>query len=139
MKQKGFTLLEVLAVITILGLVITILTPVVTGSLKQGKKDLAITSTKNYVEACETYLKAAALKNNLTKLEPNKTYQVAKETTIGLKKYKPINDLIEFSGEIPTEGTITTNDNYALSSATLKIGGYTVIYDGETKEASIKS
>ncbi len=139
MKQKGFTLLEVLGVITILGFVVTILTLVVGGSLKQGKKNIAITSAKNYIESFETYLGATAIKEDLVKYDAGNAYNVNTETVVSDKTYPSINSVIEYSGEKLKEGTITPNDNYAVSSATLKVNGYTVIYDGETKEATIKN
>ena len=37
-NKKGFTLLEILGVITILGFLVTMITVVVGGSLKQNKK-----------------------------------------------------------------------------------------------------
>ena len=136
--KKGFTLLEILGVITILGFLVVVLTVVVGGSLKQGKKNITITSAKNYVEAVENYLAASALKEDLVKYEANQTYNVSDQTVIGEKTYPSINSVIEYNGDKVKEGTVTTNENYAVSSATLKINGLTVKYDGETKEATIK-
>ncbi len=137
-NKKGFTLLEILGVITILGFLVTMITVVVGGSLKQNKKNMVINSTKNYIEAVETYLAATALKDDLVKYEAGNVYNVNSETVIGDKTYPAINSVIEYTGDKVKEGTITTNDNYAVSSATLKINGMDVTYNGETKEATIK-
>ena len=137
-KRKGFTLLEMLGVITILGFLIVVITVVVGGSLKQNKKNIAVMSAKDYIEAVETYLGATALKDDLVKYDALKTYNVNEETVIDDKTYPAINNVIEYTGDKVKEGTITPNENYAVSSATLKINGMTVIYDGSTKEAKVK-
>lgn len=139
MKQKGFTLLEILAVVTILGLIIATIVPIVGGSLKQSKKNITIDSAKSYINAYETYLKATALRSELTKYPAGQAYQVASETQISGVTYPAVNNTIGFNGEAPTGGTITPNDNYAVASANLTIGDYTVIYDGKTKEYVIKN
>lgn len=49
MKTRGFTLVELLAVIVILGLIALVSVPAITGLLKSGKEDLA-NSQKDTVE-----------------------------------------------------------------------------------------
>lgn len=47
MKEQGFTLVELLAVIVILGLIALISVPAITGILKSGKESLSETQLKN--------------------------------------------------------------------------------------------
>lgn len=55
MKRNGFTLIEVLAVIIILGVVGLIVMPVVTNSLKESKDDLYEVQISNIREASKTW------------------------------------------------------------------------------------
>lgn len=55
MKQKGFTLVEVLAVIIILGVIGLIVMPAVTGSINDSKDDLYDMQVSNIIEAGKTW------------------------------------------------------------------------------------
>lgn len=55
MKNKGFTLIEVLAVIIILGVIGLIVMPVVTNSLRESKDDLYEVQISNIKEASKTW------------------------------------------------------------------------------------
>lgn len=55
MKRNGFTLIEILAVIIILGVVGLIVMPVVTSSLKESKDDLYQVQISNIREAAKTW------------------------------------------------------------------------------------
>lgn len=55
MKKNGFTLIEVLAVIIILGIIGLIVMPVVTNSLKESKEDLYNVQIANIKEAAKTW------------------------------------------------------------------------------------
>lgn len=55
MKENGFTLIEILAVIIILGVVGLIVMPVVTNSLKESKDDLYEVQISNIREASKTW------------------------------------------------------------------------------------
>lgn len=55
MKKNGFTLIEVLAVIIILGVIGLIVMPVVTNSLKESKADLYKIQISNIKEAAKTW------------------------------------------------------------------------------------
>ena len=55
MKQNGFTLVEVLAVIIILGIIGVIVMPAVTGSINDSKDDLYDMQVSNIIEASKTW------------------------------------------------------------------------------------
>ena len=55
MKKNGFTLIEVLAVIIILGVIGLIVMPVVTNSLKESKDELLEVQLTNIKEAAKTW------------------------------------------------------------------------------------
>src|SRR5574344_691561 len=63
MNKKGFTLVELLAVIVILGVIALIVTPIVTGVIKKSKDSAAIDSSYQYEEAAKLYA-AEATGNN---------------------------------------------------------------------------
>lgn len=55
MKRNGFTLVEVLAVIIILGIIGVIIMPAVTGSINDSKDELYDMQVSNIVEAGKTW------------------------------------------------------------------------------------
>src|SRR5574344_461625 len=63
MNKKGFTLVELLAVIVILGVIALIVTPIVTGVIKKSKDSAAINSSYQYEEAAELYVSEATGNN----------------------------------------------------------------------------
>src|SRR5574344_301328 len=63
MNKKGFTLVELLAVIVILGVIALIVTPIVTGVIKKSKDSAAIDSSYQYEEAAELYVSEATGNN----------------------------------------------------------------------------
>ena len=56
MKSKGFTLVELLAVIVILAVISLIATPMVLGVIEKSKKSAAIESVNGIVDAAEKYM-----------------------------------------------------------------------------------
>lgn len=54
-KKKGFTLIELMAVIAIIAILAAVLVPTVNGYIQRSKKTAIITQARNVVNAVETY------------------------------------------------------------------------------------
>ena len=54
-KKKGFTLIELMAVIAIIAILAAVLVPTVNGYINRAKKTAIITQARNVVNAVETY------------------------------------------------------------------------------------
>ena len=54
-KKKGFTLIELMAVIAIIAILAAVLVPTVSGYIERSKKTAVITQIRNVVSAVETY------------------------------------------------------------------------------------
>lgn len=77
MKKNGFTLIEILAVIIILGVISLIAMPVVTNSLKESKDDLYDVQISNIRESAKTW---AADNINTLPTEANESVIVTLKT-----------------------------------------------------------
>ncbi len=69
MKKKGFTLVELLAVITLLSLVMIIVVSAISSPYRNMKKDLNESQKKLIISAAETYIQR--YKNNYPSVEGN--------------------------------------------------------------------
>ena len=58
-KKKGFTLIELMAVIAIIAILAAVLVPTVTGYITRAKKTAVITQARAVVNAIETYNQSA--------------------------------------------------------------------------------
>lgn len=135
--KRGFTLIEVLAVIVILAFITSIVVPTVSKNLKESNEKVIMTSANNYIEAVETYLKAAALNKELDQYKINQSYSVASETVIDGVTYPALNKKVSATGDYPTVGFITIDDSYHVVSANLVIRKYRVTYDRTTRKYNI--
>ena len=75
--RRGFTLIELLAVIVILAIIALIATPIILGIIKDTKKEAAIRSVENYLDAVEIAISNEYLKDSLVNLDG--TYQISEE------------------------------------------------------------
>lgn len=130
--KKGFTLVELLAIIIILSLIAAISIPAVASNLKESRQTIAETSALNYISCVETYLRASILDKNLMKLKEGETYNVSKKTIIDGTEYPAITNLVEFRGEAPKSGTVKVGIT-KVEVAQLVIDGYRISYSRGSK------
>lgn len=125
-NNKGFTLVELLAVIVILGVIITIVTLNVGNSLDRSKKKTAMLTAKSFVTAVNDY-------NFINQDEPSEQIKCSSTTatteSINISTlFSKLKESIE--GDLPDSGTITlTCETKKVKSASLVIGKFTVTYD----------
>ena len=88
MNNKGFTLIELILVITLLGIIALIAVPTITGILNDSKQEVSKDQEKIIINAAKTYMV-----NNSTKLPTEKCY-VSLETlnSEGILPKKDIKD-----------------------------------------------
>ena len=114
MKKKGFTLVELLAVIVILGIIMSIATPIIIKVINDSKKETYKLSMSGYVKAVEEQIAVNKAKGKITK---NGNYNI-KDFEVG------------YSGRIADKGSFNVNDEL-VSSAQLCFDTYLVKYDGK--------
>lgn len=149
MKEKGFTLVELLATIVVLAIIALIATPIVLGVIQEARSGAAKISAFNYIEAVEKYMVLTELDNTKVKLVKGQTYQVSNITyeevtlldyfieSVKAKENNIIlNDIISIKGEKPTSGTITIGEKNTVESAKLVIKNYKI--ECLNKECKVK-
>ena len=144
-NTKGFTLIELLAVIVILAIIALIATPMILGVIDSAKKGAAESSAYGYIDAVEK----STLKNMLANASEAKivddTYKISdagkklvaeNETVTVGEDTNPVTISVDFKGKNPeNDGTIIVEGG-EITSATLKINGYDITYDGKTAKVA---
>ena len=80
-KKKGFTLIELMAVIAIIAILAAVLVPTVSGYIQRAKKTAIITQVRNVVSAIETH-NATAAANNQIESKKNNNQQQSVDVTL---------------------------------------------------------
>ena len=116
MKSKGFTLVELLAVIVILSIIAIIAVPIVINIIEDSKKNSILRSAEMYMDAVEMSIAQATLKDQNVSDE---MYNILSTGNIclGYNNDNKCNDelVVEVSGEHPKEGTITIQNSIIKS------------------------
>ena len=120
-KNKGFTLVELLAVIVILALVALIATPIILNVINDAKKQAAKDSAYGYMDAVEKYIVSSELEG---KSINDGTYRVEDLNNMG----------VSVKGSTPDNGNIEIK-NSSVKSYDIGIDGYEV-NNGEVKKVS---
>ena len=120
-KNKGFTLVELLAVIVILALIALIATPIILNVINDAKKQAAKDSAYGYMDAVEKYIVSSELEGKSIK---DGTYSVEELNSMG----------VSVKGSTPDNGTIKI-ENKEVKSYDIGIDGYAVS-NGEVKKVS---
>ena len=125
MKKKGFTLVELLAVIVILAIIALIATPIILNVIGDAKKGAAIQSLNGYIDAAE---KAIAM----NQLEEDSTFPTSDAS--GCYELKNLDKFIKVKGTKPKLGTdakICFKNGDVKSIDELEIDGYEMKYEDE--------
>ena len=120
-KKKGFTLVELLAVIVILALIALIATPIILNVINDAKKQAAKDSAYGYMDAVEKYIVSSELED---KSIQDGTYSVEELNSMG----------VSVKGSTPDNGNIEIK-NSSVKSYDIGIDGYEV-NNGEVKKVS---
>ena len=120
-KNKGFTLVELLAVIVILALIALIATPIILNVINDAKKQAAKDSAYGYMDAVEKYIVSSELED---KSIQDRTYSVEELNSMG----------VSVKGSTPDNGNIEIK-NSSVKSYDIGIDGYEV-NNGEVKKIS---
>ena len=120
-KNKGFTLVELLAVIVILALIALIATPIILNVINDAKKQAAKDSAYGYMDAVEKYIVSSELED---KSIQDRTYSVEELNSMG----------VSVKGSTPDNGNIEIK-NKEVKSYDIGIDGYAVS-NGEVEKVS---
>ena len=120
-KNKGFTLVELLAVIVILALIALIATPIILNVINDAKKQAAKDSAYGYMDAVEKYIVSSELEDTSIK---DGTYSVEDLNSMG----------VSVKGSIPDNGTIKIESG-SVKSYDIGIDGY-VVSNGKVEKVS---
>ena len=167
MKNKGFTLVEILAVIAILALLVIIALPNVLKMFNQAKKDVFLTDAKNiYKEISKKYIsenmkgnKISIISNDNNKLELESNdlkYKVKLKNDGSIKKFEVSNGNYCISGKFNNLSDLTTDkitegkceeiypknfstDDWEIIIDAIREGNDGVYNVGDTKEIDLGS
>lgn len=130
MKNKGYTLVELLAVIIILSVIILITTPTVLKTVNKARKEANNISVKSYIKAVEqTYIKENINKNfdpNMCEIQSNGNL-ICNDSNEEIK--------IDAEGSRPTSGTILMYEGKVLDASIINFSDKKYLYkDNEAIE-----
>ena len=128
--KKGFTLVELLAVIVILAIISLIAVPIVTDVINNSRESSILRSTEFYLDAVEQGIARRQLNNKTT---DDGVYDVKEDGNICLvydEEEECIDELkVEIDGNYPTGGDITISNGRISNIKNLKFGEEYVSYD----------
>ena len=119
-RNKGFTLVELLAVIVILALIALIATPIILNVINDAKKQAAKDSAYGYMDAVEKYIVSSELED--------------KSIQDGRYSVEELNKKISVKGSTPDNGNIEIK-NSSVKSYDIGIDGY-VVSNGKVDKVS---
>ena len=123
--KKGFTLLEMLAVLVLLLIVSAIVVPTTIKRTNKAEEDTITTNVLSYIKEVETAVVKEIGKDDGVNLEG--LYQVNN----GTLSNETTNYPISLQGSLPDSGTITINGSGKVIDANLFYKKFQVIYDGQ--------
>ena len=142
-KNKGFTLVELLAVIVILALIALIATPIILNVINDAKKQAAKDSAYGYMDAVEKYIVSSELEDESI---PDGIYRVEDlNKKISVKGSTPDNGIIKIENkevkkyDIGIDGYAVRNGKVEKVSTTKKFENGTAVYYNPETETKCKS
>ena len=139
-NKKGFTLVELLAVIVILAIIALIATPIILNVIDNAKEGAAKNSAYGYIDALEKANAQAILSDSeVTVLSGTyTTSDGGKVVTYGSDKSKTMN--VNFKGDAPTDGGTLTYTNGKLTGGSITVSGkaFSVTSAGELTKSTSK-
>ena len=143
-KNKGFTLVELLAVIVILALIALIATPIILNIIKDAKRSAAKNSAYGYIDAVEKYVVLAKTQTGNYKLElvPTEDKQLTCETKEECIKdtglIGEVNKTIK--GTKPSKIKLNIKGSEVVTGTEITVDGFAFTYDGKklTEAGEIK-
>ncbi len=129
--KKGFTLLEVLAVLVLMGMIIGIVYIKVDKKIDSATTTELTESARNYISNVEMNFVNVDLNSDDL---PSGTYQVASPNVINEKNYPSMNEIIGITENKPVDGYVTVNEDGKVIEASLTIRKYKVSYQNGSYE-----
>ena len=127
-NKKGFTLVELLAVIVILAIIALIATPIILNVIDDAKTNAAKNSAYGYIDALE--------KANAQDMLSSESINVLSgDYTIsdGALTHGESAVTVKFKGTKPTSGTLTYAEGKLSSGSTITVDGKTFTSDADGK------
>ncbi len=126
--KKGFTLIEMLAVLFLLLILSAIVVPEAVKRTNKAEEDTISANVLNYIKEVETSVVNEIGKDDGVNLEG--TFQV----NDGILTNETISYPINLKGDLPSSGTIIIATNGKVSSANLIYKQFQTVYDGHNIE-----
>ncbi|WP_300903230.1 prepilin-type N-terminal cleavage/methylation domain-containing protein [uncultured Clostridium sp.] len=133
-KKKGFTLIELMAVIAIIAILAAVLVPTVTGYINRSKKTAIVSQVRNVITAVETH-NATATGTEIIGTDKKVTDLVGTNGLIeeDLLTEDSINRLNEMTIGVAQE---INQDSNAVKNITLKGDGTFESFNGKTEDGT---
>lgn len=132
MKNKGFTLVELLAVIIILGVIAVITVPKINEQVENSKSKAVKSSALNYKKTIDEYILHQQMNKNEITL--NGSYTVTSE---GKLTQNTTTIDITFDGEKPKGGTLTYLNNELIEGC-ITLNKYAITFENGDFSSIIK-
>lgn len=107
LNKKGFTLLELLAVIVVLAIIALIVTPFITDAINEAKEGAAKNTGYGIVSAAELYYAQEMAKQGGTFYATTVTFEGTASTVTPFASEVDQSESFTFKGTIPEEGVLT--------------------------------
>lgn len=118
-KKKGFTLVEVLAVIVILAIISVITIPVVNNVIENSRKERVKISSKNYLSTLQKDIHLSLINDDLV----SKRFEIKDK---GIYLYNGEEKKLDAKGILPTSGVVCVDSNGNVDTYSIVMDGYVI-------------